>query len=124
MGGGGIIDGAIVNVEDFSQDLELQIVVEHVDEDSFDEEKNPLKFVINGGGSSSVATKPKKRARSEGDENDRHQNGTEKSKRVCLGEKSITEEEKELKMDDDGAIVMFDEDDDENVAVDGAIEIL
>ena len=59
-----IVDGAIVNVEDFSQDLEVQIVVEHVDEDSFDEEKNPLKFQIGGG---KIAPKPKKRARSEND---------------------------------------------------------
>jgi len=113
MGGGGIRDGSIVNVEDFSQDLEVQIVVEHVDEDSFDEEKNPSKFVIGGGG---AVKKTKKRARSEGDENDSDKSNGEKSgKRVCL------EKEEELKIDEDGAIVMLEED---VVGDDGAIEIL
>lgn len=48
LGGGGIRDGTIVHVEDFSQELELEIVVQHVSEDTFDEEKTPLKFHLSG----------------------------------------------------------------------------
>eukprot|EP00938_MAST-03A_sp_MAST-3A-sp1_P003262 g3262.t1 len=114
MGGGGIVDGAIVNVEDFSQDLEVQIVVEHVDEDSFDEEKNPLKFMIGGG---KITPKPKKRARSE---NDSPGNSGSKYKKVCIEKTSV--EEEELQIDEDGAIVMIENDD--VAGEDGAIEII
>ena len=43
---GGIKEGVEIAVEDFSQDLNGSIVVFHVDETVFDEEKCPQKFVL------------------------------------------------------------------------------
>lgn len=44
--GGGVQDGTLLTVEDLSQDLEVRILVEHRDRADFDEEKEPLGFVI------------------------------------------------------------------------------
>jgi ubiquitin-like 1-activating enzyme E1 B len=46
--GGGIVDGTLVTVDDFSQDLTVEIIVEHRARADFDEEKEPLGFVIGG----------------------------------------------------------------------------
>ena len=99
MGGGGIVDGAIINVEDFSQDLEIQVVVEHMDEESFDEEKNPQKFIVGG------KIQGKKRTRSDGSENDKSKSN---DKRIRL-DIETKEEDNAGGDDNNGGIVMMDE---------------
>ena len=53
--GGGIINGSVLSVYDFSQDIELRIIIKHVDKADFDEEKYPnfFRVVMDGGDSSS-----------------------------------------------------------------------
>ena len=46
--GGGVREGSMVQVEDFIQQLEIQIVIKHVDKDKFDEEKYPDLFSLTG----------------------------------------------------------------------------
>ena len=41
--GGGIIDGTVISVSDFSQDMEVNIIVKHVAEDTFTSEENKQK---------------------------------------------------------------------------------
>ena len=53
--GGGVRDGTIMTVEDLSQDLEVRILVEHRDRADFDEEKEPLSFVIGSKATGDVA---------------------------------------------------------------------
>ena len=45
---GGIHDGSVLSLSDFVSDLEVKVVVRHVDESSFDEKENPEKFLILG----------------------------------------------------------------------------
>ena len=46
---GGIQDGTVISVEDFTQDLEIEIIVNHLPlTDAADDKENTEKFVING----------------------------------------------------------------------------
>jgi hypothetical protein len=46
---GGIQDGTMISVEDFTQDLEIEIIVNHLPlTDAADDKENTEKFVING----------------------------------------------------------------------------
>ena len=55
-GGGGIKDGTVVSVEDFSQDLAVEITVYHRANDDFDELKFPQFFEM--GGSAAATPSP------------------------------------------------------------------
>lgn len=64
---GGIQDGSVVRVEDYTQDLEVEIIVRHLPSaDLADEKENTEKFVING----QASTKRKTSSTEEDDNNE------------------------------------------------------
>ena len=68
--GGGVHGGTCFTVTDMSQgELKVVIQVTHVEDDSFDEEKNPSKYTLSGAvnakESSGTQTTGKKRSRDE-----------------------------------------------------------
>lgn len=65
ISGGGICDSSVLSIEDFSQDMELRIIIKHMAKDEFDEEKYPKYFRVIGkdtrGVSGSLSKKRKSR---------------------------------------------------------------
>jgi len=92
LGGGGIKNGRVITVEDFSQDNEVNILIVHVDEDTFDEKKNPMKFVISGDDDAMTTS-----AATKNSENDAPKNG-ESKKRLSQKRKDRSESHEETVM--------------------------
>jgi len=47
--GGGITDGTLVSIDDFSQDIEVQLCVHHRPDEEFDEDQHPEGFQVGSG---------------------------------------------------------------------------
>lgn len=50
--GGGVHEGSVLSIEDFSQDLEVNILIKHVEDSEFDDEETPDHYVLSGQGES------------------------------------------------------------------------